>query len=91
MDYVPERLHSLLPRYFRDFLEELRRTLTAMRSSPDYAPSTSYSSARADVKAKAEFILNQIARIKSHSKVVGEPVYAAQVAEFVVMLRKFVD
>lgn len=97
MDYVPLGLGSILPRYLREFTEELRKALSDMRSNPDYIPSTSYTTARADVKSKAEFIVNQIARIKSHSKSMamqaqgGEPHCAAQIAELNSMLRKFLE
>lgn len=98
MDYLPSGLASILPRYLREFTEELRRTLASMRADPDYVPSTSYSTARADVKSKAEWILNQIARIKSHSKSMAlmqsqgaEPHCAAQLTDLNAMLRKFVE
>ena len=62
-----------------------------MLRSPSYAASTSYSSARADVKARAETLLAQMARIRTHSKIVGEPHFAQPIAEFAAMLRQFAD
>jgi len=70
---------------------ELQRSLSEMLRNPAYVPSTSYSSARADVKAKAEMVLAQMARIRTHSKIVGEPHFAAPIAEFAAMLKQFAE
>ena len=90
MDYLPDKLSTLLPRYLREFHDDLRRTLTDIRNNPNYVPTTSYSSARSDCRAKVEMILNQIGRIKSHSKIVGEPHCQEQVNDFHNMLKKFI-
>lgn len=89
MDYIPEKLNLILSRYLKEFHEELRRTLNEIRNNPSYVPSTSYSSSKADCKAKVEVILGQIGRIKSHSKLVGEPHCVEQVVEFQNMLKRF--
>jgi hypothetical protein len=91
MDYIPDKLASILPKYFKEFHEDLKRTLTEIRNNPAYIPSTSYSTAKADCKAKVEGILNQMNRIKSHSKIVGEPHYHEAVVEFATMLKRFQD
>lgn len=89
MDYLPQKLSTLLPRYLRDVHEEVRRSLTEVRNNPAYVPSTSYSTAKADCRAKADGILSQIQRIKTHSKIVGEPHCSEAVNEFVNMLKRF--
>jgi hypothetical protein len=88
-EYLSEKLGALLPRYLRDCQDSLQRCLNDMLRSPDYVVSTSYASAKQDVKAKAEFILQQMARIRTHSKIVGEPHLTQPVAELTAMLRKF--
>jgi len=88
-EYLPERLGALLPRTLRDTSAALQSCLNECRTSPDYAPSSSYASAKQDVKAKAEGILQQIARIKAHSKIQGEPHLQQGVAELTATLRKF--
>jgi hypothetical protein len=88
-EYLSEKLGALLPRYLRDCQDSLQRCLNDMLRSPEYVVSTSYASAKQDVRAKAEFILQQMARIRTHSKIVGEPHLTQPVAELTSMLRKF--
>jgi WD40 repeat protein len=91
MDYLPDRLSSILPKYLREFHDELKKTLTEIGNNSAYVPTASYMTARQDCKAKVEGILQQMARIKTHSKIVGEPHCAEQVIEFQQMLKKFLQ
>jgi len=85
-DTLPSALSAILPRFFHSFTDEIDHTLNDMLTNPSYTPATSYSTPVQDVKAKAEFILGQLQRIRSHSKGAGEPHMAGDVNRFQQML-----
>jgi len=88
MEYVPERLVEVLPKYLKECTGEIKATFQEQLRAD--ATSTSYSSARADVRAKAEALLQQVNKLRAHSRIAGgaEPHAAPQVDDMHLMLKK---
>lgn len=87
-EYMPKPLQQLVPAFMPSLTSGLKVALTEMLKNADYTPVSTPPSARADVRERADFVLQQIARIKEHKRA-EVPYFEDHVTAFVKTLTDF--
>ena len=67
-EFLPKPLKALLPAQMTTLTQMLRNALGEMVKNPDYVPSTAQATAKGDAKERADFVLQQLTRIRDHKQ-----------------------